>query len=173
MKKMIAKLSVLFLSIAFCLSVAAAESGKITESRLLKDQDAVIKAIEQICPDDVFGGIYFDGKTLVIHIVGESAVKGMRAITDKISGEVDVTYRIVKHPLRDLERVKDFLTLHMGKYGISALDANEVTNQVDVYLHTYTENVMERIKRLVAEKYGEDIPLHFLDKSNAEIRYTA
>ena len=68
--------------------------------------------------------------------------------------------------------MKDYLTQYMAKYGISALDANEVTNQVDVYLYDYNDRVIEEIEDLIADQYGEDIILNFIDKSGTEIMFT-
>ena len=90
----------------------------------------------------------------------------------KLGEEVRIEYRAVKYPLGVLENVKDLLTRHMGEYHIAALDANEVTNRVDVSLYDYNDRTFEEIRQLVAGQFGEDIPLNFIDMRGTEIRFS-
>lgn len=146
MKKSFVKLILLLICLVLCVSVAAAESSKTLKKGSLQSQREVIENIHKLYSDDEFGGIYLEGDTLIINIVGsEEATKNREAI-DRIGNNVDVDFRMVKHSLQELENMKDYLTQYMTKYGISALDANEVTNQVDIYLHDYSDNVIEKVK---------------------------
>lgn len=172
MKKSFVKLILLLICLVLCVSVAAAESSKALEKESLQSQCEVIENIHKLYSNDEFGGLYLEGDTLIINVVGsEEATKNREAI-DRIRNNLDVEFRTVRHSLQELENVKDYLTQYMTKYGISALDANEVTNQVDIYLHDYSDNVIEKVKGSVLDKYGEDIYLNFIDMSGTEIRFT-
>lgn len=172
MKKSLARLPLLLICLVLCVSIAAADSGENHKTDFLNSQEEVIENIHNLYSDDEFGGMYLEGNTLVINLVGHEGAAKDRAATDGIGNNVAVEYRVVKHPLRDIENVKDYLTQYMAKYGISALDANEVTNQVDVYLYDYNDSVIEEIEDLIADQYGEDIILNFIDKSGTEIMFT-
>lgn len=172
MKKNNVKIALLLLvCIILCVSVAAAEKEK-NGTLILKSQDEVIENIHLLFSEDEFGGVFLEGDTLVINIVGNEGTVNVIETTDRISANVAIEYRIVEHPLRDLENIKDYLTQYMTRYNISALDANEVTNQVDVYLINYSDSIIDKIKSLVKDQYSEDIIVNFIDKSGTEIRYT-
>lgn len=174
MKKITVKSVLLLLQICFvlCISVAAAEIEENDRTSILKSRDEVIENIHVLFSEEEFGGIYLEGDTLVINIAGNEGAVNANKVADRISNSVAVEYRMVEHPLRDLENVKDYLAQYMTKYNISALDANEVTNQVDVYLLDYCDSVIDKIKCLVEDQFNDNIIVNFIDKSGTEIRYT-
>ena len=187
MKKLAVPL-ILLLCLAMCVSVAAAKRGESHEMNTSQSRDAaapqpapeespqipdeVIGALRRIYPDDEFGGFYLDGDTVVVNITGSEEAARARAEGETLGDGLNIEYRPVKYPLSVLENVKDALTPCMGEYGISALDANEVTNQVDIYLSRYCDGAFEDIRHLVADRYGEDIPLNFIDARGTELRYS-
>lgn len=121
-------------------------------------------------PSDAFGGIYLEGDRLIVNVV-ESGLESSGLSSMYSSGSA-VEVRVVRHSLQTLEQVKDFLTPYMGQYAIHTLDANEVTNEVDILLSQYEESIMLEIRALVEDAFpGADF-LHFLDGSAVTIQYT-
>ncbi len=114
-----------------------------------------------------YGGIYYDEDgVLVVNIAGD--VSGL-------APEPGVRYQEVTYPLERLEAVKDFLADYMAEYSIMMLDADEVTNLVDIGLKSYTQENMDQIRALVHDHYP-DIDtdcLHFEDYSDLTISFTA
>lgn len=111
-----------------------------------------------------FGGLYYDEDgVLVVNIAGD---------IDHLEPRQGVRYEAVTYPLRELEAVKDFLAGYMDSYAILALDADEVTNQVEVCLRDYTQENMDQLQSLVAERYPSMDCLHFEDWSGRTISFT-
>ena len=178
MKKHIVTMILLLLCLGVFVSVAAAKggTGRNAASPSAPEvspqiPDEVIDKLHRIYPDDAFGGIYLDGDTVVVNITCSEESARARA-EGKLGEGVRIEYRAVKYPLGVLENVKDLLTQHMGEYRIAALDANEVTNRVDVSLYDYNDRTFEEIRQLVAGQFGEDIPLNFIDMRGTEIRFS-
>ena len=161
---------VLLLCLAVCVYVAAARGGEAREPGPPRSREAAITEIPRLVPDDEFGGCFLEGEKLVVNTTGSKTAARRRL--EQLGENIEIEFRTVKYPLHSLEQAKDFLTPYMGQYGISALDANEVTNRVDVYLSRYSDSVFEEIKALVADQFGEALPLHFIDTRGTEIKYT-
>ena len=133
--------------------------------------DEAIETISRLIPADEYGGCYLEGDKLVVNIAGEEAARAW-AEKNPIDSDLDVEYRAVQYPLWVLENVKNFLTPYMGQYNITALDANEVTNRVDVSLYDYSDSTFEEINRLVGARfYARDL-LTFIDMRGAVLEYT-
>ena len=60
----------------------------------------------------------------------------------------------------------------MSDYSIMMLDANEITNQVDISLKDYSDDNIESIKAAVLSHGGKTDYLNFIDDSNNVIRST-
>ena len=60
----------------------------------------------------------------------------------------------------------------MSDYSIMMLDANEITNQVDISLKDYSDDNIESIKAAVLSHGGKTDYLNFIDDSNKVIRST-
>lgn len=174
------KTLVLFLSVVLLCSCitgtanATADHSKGPTSfvpyfQLSSQEDAVTYYLSQ-SDEDSFGGIYYDDDgILVVNTVG--TLPGL-ALYSQNSQAIGVRYQEVTHSLRDLEAVKDFLTGYMDEYSIVVLDANEVTNQVDVSLESYTEENMKEIRSLVQSQFPDMDCLYFEDYSNYTISFT-
>jgi hypothetical protein len=78
----------------------------------------------------------------------------------------------VTYSLAELESIKDFLTGYMHDYNISMLDANEVTNQVDVFLKKYDTDTIDSIKAAVMDYSGNIDYLNFIDRSGITVKST-
>lgn len=188
MKKLAVPLVLLLLCLAVCVSAAAAKRDGSREMKNPQSPEAgasqpapgespqipdeVIGKLRRLYPDDEFGGVYLDGDTIVVNFTGSEEAARARAAGETLADGRSVEYRPVKYPLAVLEGVKDDLARYMDEYAISALDANEVTNQVDICLSRYCDGVFEEIRNLVADKYGEDIPLNFIDARGTELRFS-
>ena len=160
----------LLLCLAVCVSVAAATGGEAREPAPPRSPEAAVTEIPRMIPADEFGGCFLEGEKLVVNVAGSESAAERRL--EPLAEDIEIEFRTVKYPLRSLEQGKDFLAQYMGQYGISALDANEVTNRVDIYLSEYSESVFEEIEALVAGQFGGELPLHFIDTRGTEIKYT-
>lgn len=120
--------------------------------------------------DEDFGGIYYDGDTLVVNYVGDSNnIVHPRVFTNV---ELDVEYRPVQYSLQLLESVKDYLGTMMDEHGILVLDANEMTNQVDVSLKESSDEIKTMIRALVSQQFGISEFLNFIDLSGVTVQST-
>ena len=93
------------------------------------------------------------------------------AVPTTFSDGTSVEYRVVEYSLQELETVKDTLAGYMNQYRIAMLDANEMTNQVDVALFNYDSNVRNEILS-IAESIHPNIPINFIDYSDCTIQST-
>lgn len=132
------------------LFVSAGSSGAVeimdaTVSRNEVIQNAM-KQTRQI-PEEVFGGQYLDENgNLVIHVTKEYyEVQGSKV--DSLTSNY-VSFRIVEYSIQELESMKEALVPYMVEYGIASLDANEMTNTVDVELYYENEDFSNLVKRI-------------------------
>ena len=116
-----------------------------------------------------YGGIFYEGDTLVVNLVEGAA--GADKLIRETDGDMAVEYRTVRYSLAQLESVKNSLSRYMSQYSIQAVDANEVTNQVDVYVGDFTPENLDAIRALV-EEYSDIDCLHFEDYSGKSIQFT-
>ena len=112
-----------------------------------------------------FGGIYYEGDTMIINLVGPST-----NTVQSIAGTSNVEYRYVSYSLSFLEHVKDELAKHMADWNIIVLDANETTNTVDVSLREM--QYAQEIRSYVENNFKTADFLHFIDLGNNSIQLT-
>lgn len=105
-------------------------------------------------------------------IASQKATSLRPQLAQKAPEDIDVEYRTVTYSLSELERIKNFLTGYMSDYSIMMLDANEITNQVDISLKDYSDDNIESIKAAVLSHGGKTDYLNFIDDSNNVIRST-
>lgn len=170
----------IFLSLVLIYSCFIVTADAVTDSKkfspaldafpqLSSQEDAVTYYLSQ-SEQDNFGGIYYDDDgILVVNTVGTTP---RAALYSQKNQEIGVRYQTVTYSLCDLETVKDFLAEYMDEYSILALDANEVTNQVDVCLKSYTKDTIAQIENLVRHQYPDMDCLHFEDYSDYTISFT-
>ena len=126
-----------------CVSSAAAISENEAENEV-PTEDEFTELLTAEMPSNEFGGLYYEGDTLVVNVVASQKTASLRLqLAQKAPEDVDVEYRTVTYTLSELERIKDFLTGHMSDYSIMMLDANEITNQVDISLKDYSDDNIE------------------------------
>lgn len=123
---------------------------------------------DKFIADDSFGGVYYEGDTLVVNYVGDYADF---AIPYSIS-DADIEYRAVEYSLQFLECVKDYLGKMTEEYSIHLVDANEMTNKVDILLGNYSEESRAEIITIIDEEFGGSEFLNFLDGKEITIKNT-
>lgn len=134
-------------------------------------EQEVIQYFQDQVDHDFFGGIYYDDDgTLVVNVVGKPT-EIFSGLPTPISDNSSIRYKSVEHSLKELEDVKDSLANYMAQYDIAMLDANEMTNQIDVALYNYTDENMNELYAIV-EAISPGIPLNFLDYSNCSLNTT-
>lgn len=126
------------------------ENAKETETTAADNTPVVIhneiENIKSTFSPAVLGGIYIaDDGTIVVNLV-ENEFKKLSSLTEK-RNEIQIVYKSVKYALSELENIKKQLEPFMAEYKIATLDANEVTNKIDIQL--YDENA--EINSLVSE----------------------
>ena len=166
----------LVLALGICASMCVSSATVISENEaknevLTEDEFAEMLAAEM--PSKEFGGLYYEGDTLVVNVVAAQKSESLSSrFNEKAPGAVNVEYRTVTYSLSELERIKNFLTEYMSDYSIMMLDANEITNQVDISLKDYSDDNIESIKAAVLSHGGKTDYLNFIDDSNNVIRST-
>lgn len=146
-----------------------ASASSVSSSDVHADDDLVLY-FAQYPLDETFGGIYYDGDTLVVNYVGNrSNIVQPKAFANVEKG---IEYRPVPYSLQLLESVKDYLETVMDDYGILVLDANEMASQVDVSLKESSEEIKDAIKALVRQQFGSDEFLNFIDLGGVTVQST-
>lgn len=170
------KFTALALALISCMSLCVFPAGAIDEGEARKEiltEDEFAEFLAAEINYDEFGGLYYEGDTLIVNLVAFQGTPSLRQqLSQKEMEHVDVEYRTVTYTLFELETVKDFLTDYMYDYGIATIDANEVTNQVDVCLSDYNEANVESIKTAVLNYGGKIDYLNFIDNSDTVILST-
>ncbi len=144
MKKSILKNTIIvLLAIILPISCFAIHLPISAQNNALKsEQAAITSTISQITsyiPDDVFGGIYIDSNSnIIVNITNTSIIS---SIPSTCSSNYNVVYNVVDLSLGTLESVKNSLSLYMKDYNIATIDANEVTNTIDIELYATNENI--------------------------------
>ncbi len=121
----------------------------------------LISTIKEELPEESFGGLYYNEEgELVLNIKGSS-----NAIDTMNSAQATVKVENVKYSLAELEAMKAMIEPYMIDYGIVTLDANEVTNSIDIELNSEHGN----IENLLASLEGIDLDIvnvRVLDEGN-------
>lgn len=165
MKKFIA----IFLSLGILVSfnTYALAVNQTAPSNLASQEDAITFFQNEV-DNDSFGGLYYEDDLLVVNLVSDSD----NIFSNLYSYSPNIEYRYVKYALSYLEDVKDFLAESMREYCIWAIDANEETNLVDIYLSSYNDNLITLITNEVLTCFGSADMLNFIDYSSYIIKST-
>lgn len=166
-------LCMIFLFSLAQLSNAATEvnisENAVVEKITLETEDDAIQYFSTLFSDDGFGGIYYEGNILVVNYVPSSINSNIVLHPAAVRSEANIVYRAVSHSFQEIDCVKDFLAAHMEEYDILVLDANEMTNQVDISLSVYNDDIISEIQALVDDHFGKTNFLNFIDRSNCSI----
>lgn len=139
MKKYLSLILALGICMSMCVFPAAAISANEAENEVLTE-DEFTELLTAEMSSNEFGGLYYEGDTLVVNVIASQKATSLRPqLAQKAPEDIDVEYRTVTYSLSELERIKNFLTGYMSDYSIMMLDANEITNQVDISLKDYSK----------------------------------
>ncbi|MPM52721.1 hypothetical protein SDC9_99482 [bioreactor metagenome] len=103
-------------------------------------------------PDDVFGGIYLDETGNLVVNVTDVDKSNINSICKTINDQ-KVTYNIVDKSLSYLENVRLSLVPYMKEYNIAVLDANDVTNMIDIVLYSYNDKIEKLVAQYIDLRY--------------------
>ena len=120
--------------------------------------------------NEAFGGIFYERDKLIVNIV--DGTPGAAALMRESHREIGVEYRSVRYPLTGLQAVVDYLSGYMRQYSILLLDANEVTNQVDIGTNDFSQENLDAIRALVESRFPGMDCLNFEDYRGMFIRFT-
>ena len=157
------KLTGLLLAGVMCLGIPAlaenapaqkgGEECAAAPARAAQEAFDLAAVLPQEIPASVYGGISYEGDTLVIHLAGNVGdFSPPNAVARYAAEGGKVAYREVAYPLAELERLKDSLAERMGEYSIVVLDANEVTNTLDVTLQQLNPKIISAIQDWVQQQ---------------------
>ena len=161
----VASLMITFLLVLLGAGNTFAADVDVKETQSNNDIETYLHELES---DNSFGGIYYDGDTLIINYVKSSnSLAVPYGMVD-----VDIEYRAVEYPIRLLEEVKEYLIPMMDEYNIYMLDANEMTNQVDIALSDFSEEKQNNVIALVNEQFGNTDFLNFINAEGYTVATT-
>ncbi len=132
-----------------CVGGIVSSSFDLMESASAKNESVttieISKALKNEIPKDVFGGLYWDEQgNVTVNITDPNKIKEL-ANSDVFS-EYDVKYNLVSNSLSFLESVMNLLVPHMKEFNIATIDANDITNKLDIELYSSE-------KRTLLEKF--------------------
>lgn len=159
MKKYLSLILALGICMSMCVFPAAAISANEAENEVLTE-DEFTELLTAEMSSNEFGGLYYEGDTLVVNVIASQKATSLRPqLAQKAPEDIDVEYRTVTYSLSELERIKNFLTGYMSDYSIMMLDANEITNQVDISL---AERVIAvRLRQIHQIQHSDVVSLPF------------
>lgn len=124
-------------------TTTVAETTVVSKPVLLHNE---IENIQNSFSSAILGGIFIeDDNTIIVNLI-ESEFNSLSISTEERNG-IKIIYKPVKFSLAELEKIKHQLEPFMTEYKIASLDANEMTNKIDIQL--YEEN--DAINSLVSE----------------------
>ncbi|MBQ2881436.1 MAG: hypothetical protein IJE40_04145 [Clostridia bacterium] len=102
-------------------------------------------------PVKSFGGMYIDNSgNLVVNVVDTDVIpRANKASMNRSMGKINIIYKTVEKSLQELTAVQQALIPYMIEYGIAILDANDVTNLVDITLNYDHPKSIEELEALV------------------------
>ncbi len=116
-----------------------------------KEKLMEVQKAKKAIPQEVFGGSYYDGDgTLVINVVGS---EGTLALETMETDTVSVRYAYVEKSLQELEAAHQALVPYMLEYDIRSLDANDVTNRLDIEVYETSEALEALIQTFIDMEY--------------------
>lgn len=159
------------LSVSTIIALIGNVSATDTLAMSTMDCETAIRHFSALSNEATYGGMYYDSNgNLVINVV-DSASVGTADYPIMTLSNSNIEYRVVSHSLSDLEEVKEFLTPYMAEFNILVLDANEITNQVDISLQEYSDKTISCIEDLIETSYP-GIPLNFINLSGSSLNST-
>ncbi len=114
-----------------------------------------------------FGGAYVDkAGNYVVNVTDLG--QGLATYKARQNGDTEnVTFAQVKYSLSLLENAVELLIPYMRQYKIQTLDANDITNQLDVCLSDYSEENREHLTALINKLQIPNDCVNYIDQSGA------
>lgn len=101
----------LVLALGICASMCVSSAAAISENEAENEvptEDEFTELLTAEMPSNEFGGLYYEGDTLVVNVVASQKTASLRLqLAQKAPEDVDVEYRTVTYTLSELERIKD------------------------------------------------------------------
>lgn len=139
----------LVLALLFTFGISAMATAPVSENITKSLSDSII-SIETSIPKDIFGGIYLNNNgTIVLNVTDITRIN-----TDTIrryAGANKIIVNEVEYSLSFLESAHKSLVPYMQEYGIMSLDANEVTNTLDIVL--IDQSTKLQVEELINKSY--------------------
>ena len=132
--------------------------------------DKVLDFYSAQTENEAFGGVFWEEDKLIVNIV--EGAPGAAVLIKERYREIGVEYRTVRYSLAGLEAVTDYLSGYMRQCSILLLDANEVTNRVDVCTNDFSRENLDAIRALADSNFPGMDCLNFVDYSGLSIRFT-
>lgn len=143
-KKMIVLLLALVLIPVFGTSVFAAGFSRVYNDNSVTDD--IVSTIKAVVPENSFGGLYYNEKgELILKIKGDAS---SNLISTMSSIQTEVKVESARYSLTELETMKALIEPYMIDYGIVTVDANEVSNSIDIELYSNHEDVEQLLNSL-------------------------
>ena len=137
------KVLTLILSLSFLLSTVVFAASPTDNGDNIEQIVSIVTKI----PQEEFGGIYIDENgEIVVNLTQDTSTRRSATISTMLPATVKIER--VKYSLYELEAMKTALEPYMLEYNIATLDANEVTNTVDVQLSENNESIFNLIDSL-------------------------
>lgn len=146
----------------------AASAYPLAKEAAYGDTSAYYQSIHE---EPYFGGLYIEDGVLVVNIASDQN-NICTSVPKMKSNNINVEYRMVEYPLSFLEDIMEYLTPKMNQYSMTLLDANDVTNKLDIALEDFSDENRQKIMLLVQENFGKSDFLNFLDYSDYSIEST-
>ena len=154
------KIASLVLSIFLLLfTISSFTSAAIIDNdstvKLVNLNEITIKIKNKI-PTEFFGGLYFDSNGNIVVNVTDTTKSNIRDIIKTISDtnkNVNITFNIVDKSLIELESVCEALIPFMKEYNIASLDADDVTNKIDIELYKEDSRIEDLVKQYIDLEY--------------------
>ncbi len=144
-------LAFLFLGHLCIPGVMGTAAQSVPQGQSAKEKRMEAQKAKKAIPQEVFGGSYYDSDgTLVINVVGS---EGTLALEKTETYAVPVRYAYVEKSLKELEAAHQALVPYMLEYDIRSLDANDVTNQLDIAVCETSEALEMLIQTFIDMKY--------------------
>lgn len=117
-------------------------SGKIQRAQALTEK------IQNSVPPEIFGGLYFDDNQNIVVNVTDLTDDSVLQLKNEADSQY-VIFRQVKYTLAFLESVRSELIPFMAEYNIATIDANEVTNKIDIELYRENKEVESLLSKYI------------------------
>lgn len=146
-KKILSRVCFL-LSLVFIIPLGVSAAGRDAQDAEPVDMETLLAGI----PSDAYGGVYInENGQIVVNIVNGKEIAYAQNMT--LDDSQNVIYNHVDISMESLEVVHDALIPYMNQYGIVTIDANEVTNSLDIEVYARNEDLVDFLQNYIDLKH--------------------